>query len=86
MVDKEGDTFRTSEIASNHLLSDSPRPRGARLRHGVRQYQRWGRLVDSVVSGEPVPDEVLEEAMPHHAVHHDEAAFARAMADVGRER
>ncbi len=85
LLDKAGDTFRPSEIARAHLLSHSPRPRGARLRHGVRQYQRWGRLVDSVMSGEPVPDEVLEEAMPHHGVPHDAAAFARAMADVGRE-
>jgi predicted O-methyltransferase YrrM len=72
--------YRNGELALAHLLPDSPRPRAAMLAHRARIYDRWGKLADAVVGGAPVPDEALDPRLAE-----DAEAFARAMADVGRE-
>lgn len=77
--DPEG-RYAPDELVRQHLLPGSPRPRAAMLAHRARIYDRWGRLFDAVVRGEPVPDDALDPRLAE-----DERAFAAAMADVGRE-
>lgn len=79
LLERSDGCYRNGEDAKRHLLADSPEPRSDLLRHGARLYERWGRLFDSVKTGEPVADEQLDPRLLG-----DEREFARAMADVGR--
>lgn len=79
LLERSNGGYRNGEDAKRHLLADSPEPRSDLLRHGARLYERWGRLFDSVKTGEPVADELLDPRLLG-----DEREFARAMADVGR--
>jgi cyclopropane fatty-acyl-phospholipid synthase-like methyltransferase len=79
LLERSNGGYRNGEDAKRHLLAASPEPRSDLLRHGARRYERWGRLFDSVKTGEPVADELLDPRLLG-----DEREFARAMADVGR--
>lgn len=74
------DGFRNTQAAREALLPGTPRSKVAMLLHRARQYERWAKLLDAVVTGSPVPDDVVDprlESSPR--------AFAHAMADVARD-
>ena len=77
---KRGDRYAAGDEVRTHLLADSPRPQGALLHHRALLYARWGRLADAVRSGARVPDDAVDPRLLS-----DDEAFARAMADLGRE-
>lgn len=72
--------YRSSPAAREFLTSDSPRSKVPMLLHGAKLYERWAGLVDAVARGEPVPDDRIDPRLAD-----DEAAFAGAMAAIGRE-
>lgn len=84
ILDKSGPQgerrYQNGTPARAALLPDSPRPKVAMLRHGARLYERWGKLLDAVADGRPVPDEAIDPRLAS-----DERAFAFAMADVARD-
>ncbi len=79
LLRKTNDRYENSEAARYCLLPSSPAPKGAILLHTAKLYERWGKLYDAVLSGQPVPDEQIDPRLRF-----DEAGFARAMADSAR--
>lgn len=75
-----GTAYRSSPAAREFLTTDSPRSKVPMLLHGAKLYERWAGLVDAVTRGAPVPDERIDPRLMD-----DEAAFAGAMAAIGRE-
>ncbi len=79
LLDKRDGRYRNGEIARRHLAPDAPEPKAAIVRHGARLYERWGRLYDAVLRGEPAPEAALDPRLDG-----GEEGFAHAMADVAR--
>ena len=80
LLEKEGKTYRNSPLALEYLLPEAPHSKIALLRHAARMYETWGKLVDAVKSGQPVPEEAIDPRLRG-----DERDFALAMADVARD-
>jgi len=80
VLEKQGGRYRLSAEAREFLLARSPRSRRALLLHEARLSESWARLDDAVRRGEPVPDEAVDPRLRG-----DAAAFAAAMADIGRQ-
>jgi len=78
--DGDGGRYRNSPSARQVLLPDAPRSKVAMLLHRARLYERWGKLYDAVVAGDPVPDDAVDPRLDASA-----RAFAHAMADVARD-
>ncbi len=76
----DGARYRNLPAAREALVPGTPRSKVAMLRHRARLYERWAKLYDAVVTGEPVPDEVIDPRLDASA-----RAFAHAMADVARD-
>ena len=75
-----GAAYRSSPAAREFLTTGSPRSKVPMLLHGAKLYERWAGLVDAVTRGAPVPDDRIDPRLMD-----DEAAFAGAMAAIGRE-
>ncbi len=71
--------YRNTRAALKHLLTSSPESKTAMLRHGARLYERWGHLYESLKSGTPVPNELLNQQLVA-----GKRDFAKAMADSAR--
>lgn len=79
LLEREGDRFALTPVAREQLLPESPHNRLAMLRHNAALYLRWGQLTEVARSGRPSDPSVLPADLQR-----TEAAFAAAMADVGR--
>lgn len=79
IFEKTEGRYRNSAEANRFLRTDSPESRAASLLHAAVLYQRWGALYDSVKEGRGADDDKVD---PRLAT--DKAAFASAMADIGR--
>ena len=76
--DDEG-RYRNRDEASEELVSGARHDRVALLLHSAALYQRWGRLVQAVRTGEPVEKSVVDPELDRGT-----EGFAEAMRDVGR--
>ena len=79
LLERSDTGYRNGEDARRHLLPVSAEPRSDLLRHGAKLWERWGRLYDSVKTGQPVADDQIDPRLLGN-----EREFAQAMADVGR--
>lgn len=79
LLEKDGGSYRNSDIALRTLLEDAPDSRLALVMHGAMLYDRWASLADAAVRGGSVLD-----GEPGSGANRDEEAFAKAMADIGR--
>jgi len=79
LLEKTTGGYRNSSVALRHLLTSSPQSKAAMLNHGARLYERWCHLYDSVKSGTPVPNELLNQELLG-----GKRDFAKAMADSAR--
>ncbi|MDX1631454.1 MAG: methyltransferase [Thermoanaerobaculia bacterium] len=80
VLEKTGTRYRNTPVARERLIPDAPGSKVAMFRHGARLYERWAKLLDSVRTGEPVPDEVIDPRLESGS-----RAFAEAMEEIGRE-
>lgn len=78
LLEKAGGGYRLVPAAAEELLDGGARSQRHMVLHVGRLYERWGQLAEVVRSGRPAPGS--------NAARSDEeaAAFARAMADIGR--
>jgi len=79
LLDKVGNAYQNSKAALNCLAADAPQSKTALLLHAARLYEKWGKLYDAVKCGMPAREEDVDPRLVG-----DEAAFAKAMADIGR--
>lgn len=72
--------YRNTPVARERLVPGTPGSKVAILRHDARLYERWAKLLDSVRTGEPVSDEVIDPRLESGS-----RAFAEAMEEIGRD-
>jgi ubiquinone/menaquinone biosynthesis C-methylase UbiE len=80
ILEKTGNCYCNSEVSRRCLLKDSPNPKHYMYLHGARLYEKWGRLAESVRTGEPVSEEGLNPELDG-----GKEGFARAMQDSARK-
>jgi precorrin-6B methylase 2 len=80
ILERSGTSYRNTSLALDCLRPGSPRSKFAQMHHGARLYDRWSGLIDSVRTGQPVPEDRIDERLQG-----GREAFARAMADSARQ-
>jgi precorrin-6B methylase 2 len=71
--------YRNSPAALQHLLKESPKSKTAMLKHSAKLYERWSHLHETMKTGTPVPNEILDSSLLG-----GKEEFAEAMADSAR--